>query len=187
MLPCFVLYRAHDTVFVCIFEASSQYLALLAGWRKRLLVFHMGVVWDQNTTLPPPVNLWIRHAQDWECVFSVHCLSICLFLTVTFKYLVSLQRHFPEYPALTTARDLCSKQCMPMRVWCLPQTVSHPLHSGVIKPYHSFLYTELHVKSLQECLLWNLNSLNSNRGDFLSAECVYVGVTDLHYSEVCGS
>jgi hypothetical protein len=30
--------------------------------------------------LPPPVNLWIRGAQDRDCVSSVHCLSLCLSL-----------------------------------------------------------------------------------------------------------
>jgi hypothetical protein len=50
------------------------------------------------------------------------------------------------------------------------------LHCGVIKPYHSSLYTELCLKSLKECVLPNPNSTN-NRDWVLSAACVYVGVT----------
>jgi len=57
----------------------------------------------------------------------------------------------------------CRNQCMPAGVWCLQQTASHPIQCGVINPYHSFLCTELYLKSLKECLLLKPNSVNSNR------------------------
>jgi len=42
-----------------------------------------GVLWGWST-LTPPINLWIRGAQFWDCVLSVHCFT---FLTVTFMEL----------------------------------------------------------------------------------------------------
>jgi len=59
------------------------------------------------------------------------------------------------------------------------------LFCGVIKPYHSFLYTELNLKSLKGYSLSNSGSMNSNSNCFLSTGCVYVGVTGQHSSKVC--
>jgi hypothetical protein len=49
------------------------------------------------------------------------------------------------------------------------------LHFGVMKSYHSFLYTEL-FQVIKKCLLSNPNCMNSSRY-CLSTGCVYVGVT----------
>jgi hypothetical protein len=53
--------------------------------------------------------------------------------------------------------------------------------------YHSFLNTELLLKSVKKGLLLNPNSMNSNRGYFLSMECVFVQLTGQQPSEVSGT
>jgi hypothetical protein len=120
-------------------------------------------------------------------VKTVYCqstvyLSLSLLFTVTFKYCFSLKA-FPKYLALGIQ---LIGTCVASGT-CLQETASHPLQSDVIKPYHSFLYTELHLKSLKKCLLLKHNSTNSNRDCFLSTECVYVQLIGQHSSEVSGT
>jgi hypothetical protein len=74
--------------------------------------------WGWNT-LPPPVNPWIRGVQGWDCVLSVHCLSVLVSsFSVTFmglclchQFSCSSLKAFLKYLALgnTTTRDLCIK------------------------------------------------------------------------------
>jgi hypothetical protein len=149
----------------------------LAGGRAGL---PCGVVWGQ-ITLPSPVILWIRCVQGKDCLLSVCCLSVCLSLSLSL-FVLSFHCHFqvpcfslkafPKYmyPAL---RIQLVGTCIANRT-CLQQTVFCSLQSSVIKPYHSFLYIELCLKSLRRCLQLNPNSMNSNRDCFLSTECVYV-------------
>jgi len=80
-----------------------------------------GVVWGWSI-LPPPVILCIRCTQGWDYLLSVYCLSVSLLFTVTFKYPVSLRKHFPEYLALVI---LLIGTCV-ANVTCLQQTVPHP-------------------------------------------------------------
>jgi hypothetical protein len=63
------------------------------------VVLPYGVVWGQSTP-PPTIILWIRGTQGWDCLLSVHGLSVSLLFTVTFKYPFSFLRLLPKYLAL---------------------------------------------------------------------------------------
>jgi hypothetical protein len=98
-------------------------------------------------------------------VLLVHCVSLSLVFHCYFhgalSSLSSIHFLFEGIPKIsctqnTTAMDLCSKHCTPTRVWCLHQTAPYPLHCGVIKPSHSFLCTELCLKSLKNVYYWTL-------------------------------
>jgi hypothetical protein len=156
------LHFEHLNIFmVCLFCGLHTTLYLFAILRPVITILHFetdggrvglpcGVVWVWNT-LSPPVIPWIRGAQGQDCLLSVDCLSLSLSLlfTVTFKYPVLLWRHFPKYLAL---RIQLNGTCVANDT-CLQQTVSHSLQADIIKPYHSFLYTELHLKSFEEMFI----------------------------------
>jgi len=92
------------------------------------------VVWGQSTLLPPVIlRLEVCKFAIVYCQSTVH-LSLFLLFTVTFKYPVSLQRHFPEYCVL---RLQPTRTCIANST-CLQQTASCPLDRGIIKLYHSF-------------------------------------------------
>jgi len=78
-----------------------------------------GVIWGQST-FPPPVNLLIRCAKGWDCVLSLHCLSVfaSLFLHCHFQVPCFSLKAFLKIPCYqnTTDRGLCSKQYKPTRV-----------------------------------------------------------------------
>jgi hypothetical protein len=112
-----------------------------------------GVVLGQST-LPLPVILWVKGAQGWDCLLSVHCLSGSLFFSLSLPSTLFVFKGISQN-ILQSKYDLCSKLCMPARVSYL-------------------LYTELCLKPLKKkCLLLNPNSMNRNREYFLSGECVY--------------
>jgi hypothetical protein len=115
------------------------------------------------------------------------CLCI-FFFTVTFKYPVSLQRHFTKYLALgiqllgaCVANSACLQESNAKSILCL---VLYRLVQQSPTPPSCKLNC---ILSLKKRLLLNPNSANSNRNCFLSTECVYVGVTGQHSSELSGT
>jgi hypothetical protein len=143
-----------------------------------------GVVCNQST-LPPLVNLWIRGAHGQDCVLSVYCFSLSLLFHYHFLIPCLSLKVLPKISCIqnTTARGPV-QQIVHAYKSLMSAKTSHPLHSGIKKPYHSFLYTLLCLKSLKECLLSNTIFMYSNRDFFLSIGCVYVGVTGKHSSEI---
>jgi hypothetical protein len=178
--------HTHHNVFVWHFEATDHYFALWASWWKGWSSPWGGLRLKHPST---HVILWIRGAQGRDCLLSFYCLSEsvssfhCHFQVPCFSLKV-----FSEISCTwtTTDRDLYSKQYMPARVWCLQQTVSCPVYSGIIMPYHSSVLNCI-WSNWKNCLLSNPNCMNSDRDCFLSTECVFVGLTGQHSLEVSSS
>jgi len=90
--------------YICfLFEASDHYFALWAS------------CWS---TLPPPVKVWIRSAQGWDCVLSVHYLSLSHPFHCHFQVSCFSRKAFSKYLALRIQLlgTLFTKQCTPTGV-----------------------------------------------------------------------
>jgi hypothetical protein len=122
-----------------------------------------GVVWGQST-LPPPLILYIRGAQGRDCIL-VQCFS---------------SKECPKMSCSWKAidRDLCSKLYMPTENCILSSTVWYN------KDLPLFLCTELHLRSLKKFLLLSPNSMNSNR--LLLVSGMHLCLIIQHFPEVAG-
>jgi hypothetical protein len=113
------------------FDASDSYFALSTSWWEGLGL-PRGVVW-RRSTFPLHVILWIRCAQGWERVLSVHCWSVFVSsFHCHFQLLCFSSTAFPKISCTrnTTGSVLYSKRYTPTKVWYLHKTAFSPLQTG---------------------------------------------------------